>query len=49
MDTQKEAVAKLKELNNKCPNGVTNVTTTVSAKGLFIFGFEKLEMTANCK
>ncbi len=48
MDAQKEAQAALKELNGKCTNGITNVTTTVSATS-FILLFEKLEVTANCK
>ena len=48
MNSQKEANAALKELDSKCSNGVTNVTTTVSSK-VFIVGFEKLEITANCK
>jgi hypothetical protein len=48
MDTQKETRIALEDLNGKCTNGVTNVTTTVSAKA-FILAFEKLEVTANCK
>ncbi|MGB3606649.1 MAG: hypothetical protein WA775_02495 [Psychroserpens sp.] len=48
MDAQKVSKASLKELEGKCTNGVTNVTTTVSATA-FILYFEKLEMTANCK
>lgn len=48
MDTQKEAKAALLELNKKCTDGVTNITTTVSYKA-FIVGFEKLEMSGNCK
>ncbi|WAC00858.1 hypothetical protein N7U66_11440 [Lacinutrix neustonica] len=49
MDAQEEAKLALTELNGKCTDGVTNVVTTVSASGLFIFGFEKLEMSGNCK
>jgi len=48
MNTQKEANSLLSELNGKCENGVTNVVTTVSGK-VFFLGFEKLEMSGNCK
>ena len=48
MDTQKVTNEALEELNGKCTNGITNVRTTVSGK-IFILGFEKLQMTANCK
>lgn len=48
MDTQQEAKTAMTELNGKCTNGVTNITTTVSATA-FIVGFEKLEMSGNCK
>ncbi|WP_375242328.1 hypothetical protein [Lacinutrix sp.] len=48
MNTQKEAMAAMLELDKKCTNGVTNITTTVSAKA-FVVGFEKLEVSGNCK
>ena len=48
MDTQKEAISAMAELSGKCTNGVTNITTTVSGKA-FIVGFEKLEVSGNCK
>ncbi len=48
MDTQAETAKALNELDSQCSNGITNITTTVSYKA-FILGFEKLEMTANCK
>jgi hypothetical protein len=48
MNAQKESGAMLKELEGKCTNGITNVRTTVSAS-FFILGFEKIEMTGNCK
>ena len=48
MDAQKESGKLLKELEGKCTNGVTNVRTTVSAS-YFILGFEKIEITGNCK
>lgn len=49
IDTQAEARQALKDLNKKCSNGVTNVTTTASAKSLSIVIFEKLEVAGNCK
>ena len=48
LDAQKEAGLALTDLNGKCSNGVTNIRTTVSAKAFFV-GFEKLEVTGNCK
>lgn len=48
MDAQKVSLEALNELNGKCTNGITNVTTTVSATS-FIVLFEKMEVTANCK
>ena len=48
MDTQKETNSALAELDGKCSNGVTNITTTVSAK-MFIVGFEKIEVSGSCK
>ncbi|PTX60042.1 hypothetical protein C8N46_10748 [Kordia periserrulae] len=49
LDAQKKAESALQELRDKCGGEVVNVTTTVSMKGFFIFGFEKLEMSGNCK
>ncbi len=49
MNAQKETKKALTALAGKCTNGVTNVTTTVSFKNFSIFGFEKLEITGNCK
>jgi len=49
MNGQAEAKAALSELNGKCANGVTNITSTVSVKSIAILGFEKLEVTGNCK
>ncbi|WP_196891073.1 hypothetical protein [Aureivirga marina] len=48
MDTHSETTSALQELNGKCTDGITNVTSTVSSK-IFIVGFEKLEVKANCK
>lgn len=49
MDAQKKSTELLKELNGKCTSGVKNIRTTSSVNGIFIFAFEKLEMTGNCK
>lgn len=49
MDAQKEALVALNDLKGKCSDGITNVTTTVSAKSFLFLVFEKLEMTGNCK
>ncbi|MDN3491771.1 hypothetical protein [Winogradskyella bathintestinalis] len=48
MNAQKESGNMLRQLEGKCSNGVTNIRTTISAK-MFILGFEKIEMTGNCK
>lgn len=48
MDSQAKSGEALSELETKCTDGVTNIRTTVSSK-VFILGFEKLEVTGNCK
>ncbi|AMC11381.1 hypothetical protein Lupro_08960 [Lutibacter profundi] len=49
MDAHKESKLLLQELDNKCTKGVTNIRTTVSSKFFFILGFEKIQVTGNCK
>jgi len=49
MNAQSEAQKGLESLKGKCPNGVTNVTSTVSAKSIAIVLFEKIELSGNCK
>lgn len=49
MDVQAETEKALKELKSKCPSGVTNITTSTSAKVFPIVSMEKLEISANCK
>lgn len=49
MDAHKESKLLLNELDEKCSKGVTNVRTTTSSKFFWILGFEKLQVSGNCK
>lgn len=49
MNAHKKSKLLLNELEGKCTKGVTNVRSTVSSKFFLILGFEKLQVSGNCK
>lgn len=49
MDAHKVSKELLDELNGKCPQGVTNIRTTVSASSFPIIMMEKIEVSGNCE
>lgn len=49
MNSHKQSKLLLTELEQKCTNGVTNIRATSSMKQFLFIGFEKLEISGNCK
>lgn len=49
MNSHKQSKLLLTELEQKCTNGVTNIRATSSMKQFLFIGFEKLQISGNCK